>query len=129
MHIGETMHDNSDTVASLEVCQQPEHSVTLCPCGKPARRKFCSNACRQAAHRSGDAHAANLKRLRDAREARRAAYKALKNKYDERRNLYRTFTPQTGVYGGTTPSGVPSVRIGDLDLKDFLAEKEELESE
>jgi hypothetical protein len=108
-----------------DVCPPEKQGVTLCPCGQPARRRFCSNACRQAAHRSSDAHATNLKRLRDARAARRAAYELLKNGYDARRNVYRSFTTTTGIFGGPTPSGVPSVRIGDLDLKDYLTEKDE----
>jgi len=122
MLIGGKMHDNSDTVASLDVCQHAENSVTLCPCGKPALRKFCSNACRQAAYRKSTAHMENLKRLRDARRARKNDYIALKNASYKRLNAHRGFTQQTGIYGGPAASGVPSVRIGDLDLNDYLPE-------
>jgi hypothetical protein len=107
------MHDNSATVAALEVCQQAEHSVTLCPCGKPARRKFCSNACRQAAYRISTAHTDNLKRLRDARRARRADYY-------QRRNRYKALSPLRG-YSGPTVSGVP--RLGALKLKNYMGEQ------
>jgi hypothetical protein len=113
MHIGETTHDNSATVATLDVCQHAENSVTLCPCGKPARRKFCSSACRQAAYRKSAAHLANLKRLRDARTARRADHY-------QRCNRSRALSPLRG-YSGPVPDGVP--RLGDLNLKNYLGEK------
>jgi len=116
------MHHNSDTVASLDVCQHAENSVALCPCGKAAKKKYCSDACRQKAYRTGAAHVANLKRLRDARRARKNDYIALKNASYKRLNAHRGFTQQTGIYGGPVASGVPSVRIGDLDLNDYLPE-------
>lgn len=122
------MNETSPTAATPDVCQCAEHSVTLCPCGKPARRKFCSNACRQAAYRNSAAHTDNLKRLRDARRARKHDYIVLKNASYKRLNAYRGFTPQTGIYGGPAASGVPSVRIGDLDLNYYLTGKEEGES-
>jgi hypothetical protein len=107
------MHDYSDTDASLDVCQHTKHSVTLCPCGKPARKKFCSNACRQAAYRTSAAHVANLKRLRDARIARRADHY-------QRRNRGRALSPVRG-YSGPVADGVP--RLGDLNLKNYLGGK------
>lgn len=122
MHVGETLHDNSAMVATLDVCQHAENSVTLCPCGKPAKKKFCCGACRQAAYRKSTAHTDNLKRLRDARTARKNDYIALKNASYKRLNAHRGFTQQTGIYGGPAASGVPSVRIGDLDLNDYLPE-------
>lgn len=104
---------NSATAATPDVSQQAEHSVTLCPCGKPARRKFCSSACRQAAYRNSPAHTDNLKRLRDARRARRADHY-------QRRNRSRALAPVRG-YSGPVPDGVP--RLGDLNLKNYLGEK------
>jgi hypothetical protein len=61
----------------LEVCPDEKDSVTLCAeCGvKPAIRKFCSNACRQAAYRKSPAHAACLRRDKDWRKARRRAWR------------------------------------------------------
>jgi hypothetical protein len=101
------------TKMRVEVCQQAEHSVTHCPCGKPARRKFCSNACRQAAYRNSAAHTDNLKRLRDARRARRADYY-------QRRNRSRALAPVRG-YSGPIADGVP--RLGALKLENYLGEK------
>jgi CDGSH-type Zn-finger protein len=112
----------SAAAATPEVRQHAKHSVTLCPCGKPARRTFCSSACRQAAYRKSTAHAGNLKRLRDAREARKRDYIAQKNACYKRLNAHRGFTEQTGIYGGPAASGVPSVRLGDLDLNYYLTE-------
>ena len=93
---------------TIEVCLTTENSVTLCICGKPARKKFCSSACRQAAYRNGASYAASLKRLRDGRLARR---------YDHyhRRNKYKALNV---IYSGPIAGGVP--RIGDLDLKKYL---------
>lgn len=90
-----------------------ENSVTLCPCGKPARRKFCSNACRQAAYRKSTAHTDNLKRLCDGRKARRIDYY-------QRRNRSRALSPVRG-YSGPVADGVP--RLGDLKLENYLGEK------
>jgi CDGSH-type Zn-finger protein len=98
---------------TLDVCQHAENSVTLCFCGKPARKKFCSNACRQAAYRTSEAHIASLKRLRDARTARRADHY-------QRRNRDRALNSVRG-YSGPVADGVP--RLGDLNLKNYLGKK------
>jgi hypothetical protein len=107
------MSATSPTAAAPDVCQHAEHSVTLCPCGKPARRRFCSSACRQAAYRKSAAHTDNLKRLRDARRARRADYY-------QRRNRSRALAPVRG-YSGPVADGVP--RLGALKLENYLREK------
>jgi CDGSH-type Zn-finger protein len=95
---------------TLDVCQHAEDSVTLCPCGKPARKKFCSSTCRQAEYRTSAAHIASLKRLRDARTARRADHY-------QRRNRDRSLNSVRG-YSGPVADGVP--RRGDLNLKNYL---------
>ncbi len=101
------------TAITLDVCQHAENSVTLCFCGKPARKKFCSNACRQAAYRTSAAHIASLKRLRDARTARRADHY-------QRRNRDRALNSVRG-YSGPVADGVP--RLGDLNLKHYIGAK------
>ncbi len=101
------------TTTTLDVCQHAEDSVTLCPCGKPARKKFCSSTCRQAAYRTSAAHIASLKRLRDARTARRADHY-------QRRNRDRALNSVRG-YSGPVADGVP--RRGDLNLKNYLGAK------
>jgi CDGSH-type Zn-finger protein len=103
----------SAAAATPEVCQHAEHSVTLCPCGKLARRTFCSGACRQAAYRKSTAHTDNLKRLRDARRARRADYY-------QRRNRSRALAPVRS-YSGPVADGVPG--LGALKLENYLGEK------
>jgi hypothetical protein len=97
---------------TLDVSQQTKDSVTqnTCPCGKPAKKKFCCSACRQAAYRTSEAYASNLKRLRDARAARKADHY-------QRKHQYQAINPVRG-YGGPFPSGVPSV--GNLDLSNYL---------
>jgi CDGSH-type Zn-finger protein len=110
MSKGGEMHDNSDTVASLDVCQHAENSVTLCPCGKAAKKKYCSDACRQKAYRTSAAFLANKKRWEDARMARRADHY-------QRRNRSRALSPLHG-YSGPVVDGVP--RLGDLNLKNYL---------
>jgi hypothetical protein len=62
---------------SLVVSLTEKSGVTrLCSeCGiKPAKRQFCSGACRQTAYRKGAAHAECLKRDRNWRAARRVAH-------------------------------------------------------
>jgi CDGSH-type Zn-finger protein len=61
------MHDSLTTVASPDVCQQHESSVTLCPCGNPAKKKYCSDGCRQKAYRTSAAFLANKERWKNAR--------------------------------------------------------------
>lgn len=58
---------------TLGVSLPEKHSVTLCEnCGvNPARSKFCSGACRQAAHRRSPAYAAHLLTLKLRRKKRR----------------------------------------------------------
>jgi CDGSH-type Zn-finger protein len=107
------MHDNLETVATPDVSQHAEHSVTLCPCGKPAKKKFCCGACRQKAHRNSPAHTDNLNRLRNARRARRADYY-------QRRNRSRALATVRG-YSGPVADGVP--RLGALKLENYLGEK------
>jgi CDGSH-type Zn-finger protein len=107
------MHHNSDTVASLDVCQHAENSVTLCPCGNPAKKKYCSDACRQKAYRTSAAFLANKKRWENARTARRVDHY-------QRRNRSRALSPVRG-YSGPVADGVP--RLGDLNLKNYLGEK------
>jgi CDGSH-type Zn-finger protein len=104
------MRDNSATVATLDVCQHEKHSVTLCPCGKPARRKFCSGACRQAAYRTSAAFLTNKKRWEYARTARRAEWESRRH-----RDKHLTFD---GLHGGNLVAGVP--RLGELNLKKYL---------
>jgi hypothetical protein len=64
--------------AALPVRPNGNPSVTICvACGaNPARRKFCSNACRQSAYRKSAAHTACLKRDKDWRSSRRRAWQA-----------------------------------------------------
>ena len=107
------MHDNSEMVATVDVCQQAKRSVTLCPCGKPARKKFCSGACRQAAHRTSPAFLANKKRWENARIARHAEWESRRN-----RDKHLTFD---GLRSGNLVAGVP--RLGDLNLRKYLEAK------
>jgi CDGSH-type Zn-finger protein len=93
---------------ALDVSLATESSVTLCFCSKPAKKKFCSSACRQAAYRASESYAANLKRLQNGRLARR------QDQY-RRRNKYRALNV---IYSGPFAGGVP--RIGDLDLRNYL---------
>lgn len=59
-------------------CRKAAHrkSPALCAeCGvNPANRKFCSGACRQSAHRKNPAHAACLQRDKDWRSSRRRVW-------------------------------------------------------
>jgi hypothetical protein len=100
--------------SNVEVRQLPKDSVTqkTCPCGKPAKKKFCCSACRQAAYRTSPAHVDNLKRLRNARAARKADHY-------RRKHQYQAISTVRG-YGGPIPSGVP--RIGDLNLNNYTKE-------
>ena len=101
------------TAQTLDVCQHAENSVTLCNCGKAAKKKYCSDACRQKAYRTSAAFLANKKRWEDARMARRADHY-------QRRNRSRALSPLHG-YSGPVAGGVP--RLGDLNLKNYLDEK------
>jgi hypothetical protein len=103
---------------TVDVSQQAKRAVTLCLCGNPARRKFCSSACRQAAYRTSAAHVDNLKRLREARKARR-------DDYYRRRNRDKALTSVRG-YSGPAVSGVP--RLGGLKLENYLKERSGLGS-
>jgi hypothetical protein len=89
--------------SNVEVRQLPKDSVTqkTCPCGKPAKKKFCCSACVD-----------NLKRLRNARAARKADHY-------RRKHQYQAISTVRG-YGGPIPSGVP--RIGDLNLNNYTKE-------
>jgi len=92
-----------------------EDSVThLCEqCGAaPARSRFCSGKCRQSAYRKSSAHAAQLEKLRDARQRRREDHYT-------RANRARVLGSVRGYSGPTTP-GVP--RLGELKLSNYLAE-------
>ena len=107
------MHDNSATVATLDVCQHSENSVTLCPCGNPAKKKYCSDTCRQKAYRTSAAFLANKKRWINARMARRAEWESRRH-----RDKHLTFD---GLHGGNLVAGVP--RLGDLNLENYLEAK------
>jgi hypothetical protein len=110
------MHDNSATVATLDVCGQHESSVTLCAfdgCTNPARPngKFCSNACRQKAYRKSPAAKAQLDLRGAARFKRRRRHQAMKV-------AYKTFVPQTGRYSG--PDNGLALRRLPEDLTPYL---------
>jgi hypothetical protein len=105
-------------------------SVTLlCPCGQPAKRMYCSGACRQKAYRTSEAHIAQLARLRGARAARRKDYEPLRSdfleKYDaylKSLNRYRAISP-LGQYAGQDYGGAfkPSVpRLGNIKLGPYM---------
>jgi len=125
MHIEERVHGNSATVVTPDVSQQAKDSVTLCACDgctNPARPngKFCSNACRQKNYRNSPAHVAKLDLHSAARFIRRREHQALKS-------AYKTFVPQTGLYGGPenslAPRAMPALtqehfkRVNDPDIQ------------
>ena len=100
-----TTNSTSQTDATLDVSQQTKDGVTLCAfdkCTNPARPngKFCSNACRQKNYRNSPAHVAKLDLHSAARFIRRHEHQALKS-------AYKTFVPQTGLYGGPENSLAP----------------------
>jgi hypothetical protein len=101
--------------SNVEVCQPTKDSVTrkTCPCGKPAKKKFCCSACRQAAYRTSPAHVDILKRLRDARVARKADHY-------RRKHQYQAISTVRG-FGGPIPSGVP--KISDLNLNNYTKQQ------
>jgi hypothetical protein len=72
----------TDEYAMPEVCPDGKDSVTFCTqCGiRPAKRKFCGDACRQAAYRKSAAHTACLARDRNWRRARKLAHGMLRNR-------------------------------------------------
>lgn len=81
------------TAQTLDVCQHAEDSVTLCDCGKAAKKKYCSGACRQKAYRTSAAFLANKKRWEDARMARRADHYQRRNRSRALRPVARVFRP------------------------------------
>jgi hypothetical protein len=86
---------------TLMVYPDAKDGVTQCQregCTNPAKKRFCSSACRQAAYRNSEAHKAALAKNRDWRLSRRNAYFAL-----QRRD--KTLTPYF------TPSGPPSSQV------------------
>lgn len=93
---------------NLEGCGVPTHKNgnATCPCGAALtgtkRQKFCSDACRINAYRA----------LQKAAKAARRLYRY------QKRNSARAF----GVlaYGGPVNNSVP--RVGQLELKPFIAE-------
>ena len=92
---------------TLTVCPDAKDGVTQCQregCTNPAKKKFCSSACRQAVYRNSEAHKATLAKNRDWRLKRRNAYFALKN-----RDRALTFDP---VYSG--PSSSQTLGRGSL---------------
>lgn len=98
------------------VCQVAKDSVThLCAeCGlAPARNRFCSGKCRQAAYRKSPAHAAHLEKLKAARKRRRKAWQT---------EISRARSFGIGAnnlrYGGPRPDGVP--QLGQLKLKNYF---------
>jgi hypothetical protein len=93
--------------ASAGVCHRSGCGVTL----TNPRSKFCSAACRQAAHRQSPAYAARLATLRTARKLRRETHFRFKHRAS-------SFHQYRG-YGGPVPAGMPA-RCGGLDLKPFL---------
>ena len=107
--------DSQNGPTQAVVSPQAKDSVThLCEeCGTvPARLRFCSNKCRQAAYRKSPAHKAQLKKLVDARKRRRENHYAHTNRA-------RALGSFRGYSGPTTP-GVP--RLGDLKLSNYLLE-------
>lgn len=97
--------DSRSTLLGVSLEAKP--SVTLCEnCGvNPARSKFCSGACRQAAHRKSPAHSARLQTLKLRRKKRRENH--FRDKYSAR---------SLGLNGWTGPvaSWVPS--LGSMKL-------------
>jgi hypothetical protein len=86
---------------TLKVCPDAKDGVTQCQregCTNPAKKKFCSSACRQAEYRNSEAHKANLAEDRDWRLRRRNAYFDL-----QRRD--KALTPYF------TPSGPSSTQV------------------
>jgi hypothetical protein len=102
-----------------EVCLHAKDSVTLCAnCGAPfvpQRRtaRFCSEACRQAAHRKSPVHAAHLRKLRDARATR-------KKSFYQRKARDKALGTIRG-YGGPAVPGVPP-RVTMLKLQNYYPE-------
>jgi hypothetical protein len=98
------------------VCLPVKDSVTLCAnCGAPFApqrhtARFCSEACRQAAHRKSPAHAAYLRKLRDARATRKKAFYQRKTR-DKALGTFRG-------YGGPIVPGMPS-RVTMLKLQNY----------
>lgn len=70
------------------------------------RATYCTNACRQAAHRSSPAYKACLKKQRDRRLRR-------KNAHYERKYRFRSL----GVLGWSGPLATDVPSIGEMDLK------------
>lgn len=101
------------------VCLDAKDSVTLCAnCGAPfvpQRRtaRFCSEACRQAAHRKSSAHAAYLHKLRAARATRKKLFYQRKTR-DKALGSFR-------CYGGPAVPGVPP-RVSMLKLQNYYPE-------
>jgi hypothetical protein len=101
------------------VCLPAKDSVTLCvSCGAPfvpQRRtaRFCSEACRQAAHRKSSAHAEYLHKLRAARATRKKIFYHRKTR-DKALGTFRG-------YGGPTVPGVP-LRVTMLKLQNYYPE-------
>lgn len=96
------------TDTALEVCQPSNDSVTFCLHCKvnPAKRRFCSNACRQAAYRLSPAHRKNLDRQKTARLDRR-------NRWVSARFRDKHFTFD-GLFGGHINDAVPR-RLSDFE--------------
>ena len=92
--------------ASAVVCHRSGCSVTL----TNPRSRYCSAACRQAAHRQSPAHATYLATLRIARRLRRETHASLKRR-DTSLHQYRG-------HGGPRPAGL-AARFGDLNLQPF----------
>jgi hypothetical protein len=67
---------------SLDVSLNVENSVTICEqCGQfPAKRRFCSNKCRQSAYRVSPTHGRNLLKQSIRRAIRRTEWTELKNR-------------------------------------------------
>jgi|SRR6516164_4043409 hypothetical protein len=72
------------------------------------RKRFCSNACRQAAYRKSAAYTGTLAKKKEQRLRRR-------NAYFKRR--YRFKTLFLGCHSGPIATDVP--RLGMLDLKNY----------
>ena len=92
---------------TLPDCPQDKLSVTLCQhCGlNPARRRFCSSACRQAAYRKSPAHDANLDRQKKLRRERRSRWTN-----ERRRSMSMTFDSRSS---GSLNTNIP--RLGEFE--------------
>jgi hypothetical protein len=95
------------------VCLNTKEAVTICVHCKsnPAKRLYCSNACRQAAYRLSPAYAEAKTRAKDRRLSRRNRWVAAKT-----RDKYLTFDGRRGGHNNhTVPPLGEFERVKHLD--------------